>query len=69
MHRATVMAVTTSPDHHSTFAWSRPPSAYVKTHLTVPGPLNYHQAVTRWSPAALTPVTCRIPQAGVRPSR
>jgi RimJ/RimL family protein N-acetyltransferase len=22
--------------------------AYVKTHLTVPGPLNFHQAVTRW---------------------
>jgi RimJ/RimL family protein N-acetyltransferase len=22
--------------------------AYVKTHMTVPGPLNYHQAVTRW---------------------
>ena len=22
--------------------------SYVKTHLTVPGPLNYHQAVTRW---------------------
>jgi RimJ/RimL family protein N-acetyltransferase len=22
---------------------------YVKTHMTVPGPLNYHQAVTRWS--------------------
>ncbi|MGH8801773.1 MAG: GNAT family N-acetyltransferase [Casimicrobiaceae bacterium] len=21
---------------------------YVKTHMTVPGPLNYHQAVTRW---------------------
>jgi RimJ/RimL family protein N-acetyltransferase len=21
---------------------------YVKTHFTVPGPLNYHQAVTRW---------------------
>ncbi len=21
---------------------------YLKTHLTVPGPLNYHQAVTRW---------------------
>jgi RimJ/RimL family protein N-acetyltransferase len=21
---------------------------YVKTHRTVPGPLNYHQAVTRW---------------------
>ena len=21
---------------------------YVKTHTTVPGPLNYHQAVTRW---------------------
>jgi RimJ/RimL family protein N-acetyltransferase len=21
---------------------------YVTTHLTVPGPLNYHQAVTRW---------------------
>jgi RimJ/RimL family protein N-acetyltransferase len=21
---------------------------YVKTHWTVPGPLNYHQAVTRW---------------------
>lgn len=21
---------------------------YVKTHKTVPGPLNYHQAVTRW---------------------
>jgi hypothetical protein len=20
----------------------------VKTHMTVPGPLNYHQAVTRW---------------------
>jgi len=22
---------------------------YVKTHMTVPGPLNYHQAVTRWA--------------------
>lgn len=22
--------------------------SYVKTHMTVPGPLNYHQAVTRW---------------------
>jgi RimJ/RimL family protein N-acetyltransferase len=22
---------------------------YVKTHRTVPGPLNYHQAVTRWA--------------------
>lgn len=22
--------------------------SYVKTHLTVPGPLNFHQAVTRW---------------------
>ena len=22
--------------------------AYVKTHMTVPGPLNYHQPVTRW---------------------
>jgi RimJ/RimL family protein N-acetyltransferase len=22
--------------------------AYVKTHMTVPGPLNHHQAVTRW---------------------
>jgi RimJ/RimL family protein N-acetyltransferase len=21
---------------------------YLKTHMTVPGPLNYHQAVTRW---------------------
>jgi RimJ/RimL family protein N-acetyltransferase len=21
---------------------------YVKTHMTVPGPINYHQAVTRW---------------------
>jgi RimJ/RimL family protein N-acetyltransferase len=21
---------------------------YIKTHMTVPGPLNYHQAVTRW---------------------
>jgi RimJ/RimL family protein N-acetyltransferase len=21
---------------------------YVKTHMTVPGPLNFHQAVTRW---------------------
>ncbi len=21
---------------------------YVKTHMTVPGPLNYHQAVTQW---------------------
>jgi RimJ/RimL family protein N-acetyltransferase len=21
---------------------------YVKSHMTVPGPLNYHQAVTRW---------------------
>jgi RimJ/RimL family protein N-acetyltransferase len=21
---------------------------YVKTHMTIPGPLNYHQAVTRW---------------------
>jgi len=21
---------------------------YVKTHKTIPGPLNYHQAVTRW---------------------
>jgi RimJ/RimL family protein N-acetyltransferase len=21
---------------------------FVKTHMTVPGPLNYHQAVTRW---------------------
>jgi hypothetical protein len=21
---------------------------YVKTHNTVPGPLNFHQAVTRW---------------------
>lgn len=21
---------------------------YVKTHMTVPGPLNHHQAVTRW---------------------
>ncbi len=21
---------------------------YVKTHMTVPGALNYHQAVTRW---------------------
>ena len=21
---------------------------YLKTHVTVPGPLNYHQAVTRW---------------------
>ena len=21
---------------------------YVKTHMTTPGPLNYHQAVTRW---------------------
>jgi RimJ/RimL family protein N-acetyltransferase len=21
---------------------------YVKTYMTVPGPLNYHQAVTRW---------------------
>jgi hypothetical protein len=21
---------------------------YAKTHMTVPGPLNYHQAVTRW---------------------
>lgn len=21
---------------------------YVKTHMTVPGPMNYHQAVTRW---------------------
>jgi RimJ/RimL family protein N-acetyltransferase len=21
---------------------------YVKTHMTVPGPLNYHQAVNRW---------------------
>jgi hypothetical protein len=21
---------------------------YLKTHTTVPGPLNYHQAVTRW---------------------
>ena len=21
---------------------------YLKTHKTVPGPLNYHQAVTRW---------------------
>jgi RimJ/RimL family protein N-acetyltransferase len=22
---------------------------YLKTHMTVPGPLNYHQAVTRWA--------------------
>jgi RimJ/RimL family protein N-acetyltransferase len=22
---------------------------YIKTHMTVPGPLNYHQAVTRWA--------------------
>ena len=22
--------------------------SYVKTHMTVPGPLNFHQAVTRW---------------------
>lgn len=22
--------------------------SYVKTHMTVPGPLKYHQAVTRW---------------------
>ncbi len=22
--------------------------SYVKTHMTVPGPLNYHQAVNRW---------------------
>jgi hypothetical protein len=21
---------------------------YVKTHMIVPGPLNFHQAVTRW---------------------
>jgi hypothetical protein len=21
---------------------------YVKTYMTVPGPLNYHQAVSRW---------------------
>ena len=21
---------------------------YLKTHMTVPGPLNFHQAVTRW---------------------
>lgn len=21
---------------------------YAKTYMTVPGPLNYHQAVTRW---------------------
>jgi RimJ/RimL family protein N-acetyltransferase len=21
---------------------------YIKTHMTVPGPMNYHQAVTRW---------------------
>jgi hypothetical protein len=21
---------------------------YLKTYMTVPGPLNYHQAVTRW---------------------
>jgi hypothetical protein len=21
---------------------------YVKTHMTVPGPLNFHQAVTQW---------------------
>ena len=21
---------------------------YLKTHMTVPGPFNYHQAVTRW---------------------
>jgi RimJ/RimL family protein N-acetyltransferase len=23
--------------------------SYLKTHMTVPGPLNYHQAVTRWA--------------------
>jgi RimJ/RimL family protein N-acetyltransferase len=39
---------------------------YVKTYKTVPGPINYHQAVTRWVVDAPLPVSDEVSSAELR---